>query len=460
MPQGAAECNPLGEVLVDRQLSMAALARLYLQAVAADGLLSGADRNLIWKWKTGRRTPTPESQGYLADALGVPRSVIVEGWPHWLRHAIGSGASVLEPPWSLAGTMQVLNEMAGAPVDRREFVVITAGALTALVGHWGDAVAGSSSAAGLHGCSQDRLNPDLLDRLDGRLADLRQLDDALGGIELRNLAVGEFRWLVHLADRASYDTESGQRLFSLLAEAARLCGWLHFDSSHHAAAQSYYVTGLRCSALANDSMTGANVLACVSFQAALTDQHQDAVSLIDSAQQQVRHHATPRLRALLASRKARAHAKAGDVVGCGRALGDAERSLDVASTDTAEPDWLYYFDEAELTAQAGACWVDLYQPARARPLIDDALRNINPKYVRDRAIYHARSAKAYLQDNELELACHELRTAVDLAYRSGSVRSLETVRTVRFGMSPHGHDAPVRELDDHLHILDAQIASR
>jgi hypothetical protein len=74
----------------------------------------------IETWRVSR-LPHPselESQGYLADALGVPRSAIVEeGWPGWLRHAIGSMASVLEPPWSLVSTMQVLQEMAGGPMD-------------------------------------------------------------------------------------------------------------------------------------------------------------------------------------------------------------------------------------------------------------------------------------------------------------------------------------------------------
>ena len=460
LPHGAAEGNPLGDVLADRKLSLAGLARLYLQAVAADGLRSSADRNLMWKWKTGRRTPTPESQGYLADALGVPRSVIVEGWPQWLRHAISSVASLLEPPWSLAGTMQVLHELAGGSVDRRGFVVITAGALTTLVGRWSDAVAGSSLATGLPSSSQDRLNPELLDRLSGRLADLRHFDDALGGIELRGLAVAEFRWLVHLADHAVFDTDSGQRLFSLIAEAARLCGWLYFDARLHGAAQSYSVAALRSSATANDSLTGANVLACMSLQATLNNNHQDAVSLIDSAQQQVRHNATPRLTAMLASRKARAYAKVGDAMACGRALVNAERSLDAATADVTEPDWLYYFDEAELAAQAASCWVDLRQPARARPLIDDALRSISPKYVRDRAIYHVRSVEAYLHENELEPACHELRTAADLARQSGSVRSIETIRTARLSMSPYDHEAPVRELDDHLRVLNIQTVGR
>ena len=206
-------------------------------------------------------------------------------------------------------------------------------------------------------------------------------------------------------------------------------------------------------------MTGANVLACMSFQATLINHHQDAVSLIDGAQQRVRRNATPRLMALLASRKARAYAKAGDVVACGQALADAERSLEAATTDAIEPDWLYYFDDAELAAQAGACWVDLRQPVRARPLIDDALARISPNYVRDRAIYHIRSAETYLYGKELEPACQELHTAVDLVHQSGSVRALETIRIARLSMSPYDHETLVQELDDQLHDLGAQIQS-
>lgn len=452
----AAQRNLLDDVLVDRQLSLGGLARLYQQAVAVDGLRSGADRNLIWKWKTGRRTPTQESQRYLADALGVSRSVIAEeGWPYWLRHAIDAGVSVLDAPWSFAGAMQVLHHLSGGPMDRRGFVVITGGALLELVTHWGNTIADLAPEAGPARIGQARLIPDLLARIGSRLADLRRLDDALGGIELRKLALAEFRWLTHLADQI----ECERRLFSLVAEAARLCGWLHFDAGHHAAAQAYYVAGLRCSAIANDTMTGAHILACMSFQAMLISHPQDAVALIEGAQQRLRHHTTPRLDALLASRKARAYAKAGDARACGRALNDAERSLEIAATDAGDPDWLYYFDEAELAAQAGACWVDLRRPTRARPLIDNALHGIDPNCVRDRTIYHVRSAEAWFQDNELEFACHQLGIAADLARHTGSVRSVQTIRVARQAMASYEDEAIIRELDDQLRALDVMTAS-
>ncbi|MGH4022349.1 MAG: hypothetical protein ACRDT0_24565, partial [Pseudonocardiaceae bacterium] len=241
----------------------------------------------------------------------------------------------------------------------------------------------------------------------------------------------------------------------LITEAARLCGWLHFDASHHAAAQSYYIAGLRCSATAQDPLAGAHILACMSLQAMRTGHDQDAVNLIDSAHEQLGRNATPRLRALLAGRKALAHARAGEAAACGRALNDAERLLDAASPGTWEPDWLYYFDDADPAGQAGACWMDLRQPARARPLLDTALRTIDPSFVRDRTVLHGQSADVYLQDGELDLACEELGSAVDLAHRTGSVLSIATIRQARQAMSRYDHETRVRELDRRLATLAA-----
>jgi hypothetical protein len=304
-----------------------------------------------------------------------------------------------------------------------------------------------------------RLSTTVVDRLDHRLADLRQLDDEFGGRELHQLAVAEFRWLTRLADSANYNTAVGQRLFSLVTEAARLCGWLHFDAAHHAAVQTYYVTyyvaALRSSASANDPLTGAHVLACMSFQATLTGHYQEAAALIDVTEQQTKRSATPRLRASLASRKARAYAKAGDAAACGCALNEAERRLDATTPGTPEPDWIYFFDQAELDAQAAACWVDLRQPAKARPLIDNALHTMNPQYVRDRTIYHVRSAETYLHADDLELACEDLHAAADLAGRTGSVRSIHTIRAAREAMSRYDRELWVRKLDRHLADLAA-----
>jgi hypothetical protein len=214
-------------------------------------------------------------------------------------------ASVLEPPWSITGTMQVLHQVARCAMDRRNFLIIAGAELAGLGSQWGRSFDQGPALPASGTRQRDAVSTTLLDRLDRRLADLRRLDDEFGGRELHQLAVAELRWLTRLAEEAGCDDIAGQRLFSLASEAARLCGWLHFDAAHHSAAQSYYVAALRCSASADDSLTGAHVLACMSFQATLAGQHNEAVALIDAAEHRTGNAATPRLRALLASRKAR-----------------------------------------------------------------------------------------------------------------------------------------------------------
>ncbi len=443
--------HPLEVVMAERGLSLAGVAERYRGVVAKHGLRSGTDRNLVWKWKVGLRTPTPESQQYLAETLGVPRGVLAEqAWPDWLWHAVTSTEYLLQPLWSVAGTRQVLQAVAGGAVDRREFIVIAGTALTGLGASWSAGLTAGSIEQIAAGSGSEWLTSKALDRVDVRLGELRHLDDERGGSELCQPAVGEFRWLTGLVGRAVCTGATERRLFGLITEAARLCGWCHFDANHHAAAQSYYVAALRASASAQDPLAGANVLACMSYQAMWTGHYQEAVSLIDSAEEQIRRSATPRLKAMLASGKALAYAKSGDAGACGRALTEAEKQLNRARPGDAEPDWIYYFDESTLAGCAGACWIDLCEPDRARPLIDDGLAIIDAGYVRDRSIGYSRSSRAYVHGDELDQACRELITAADLAQQIGSAMAIDSIRQTREDMARYNREPRVRELDYHL----------
>ncbi len=435
----------------------------YSQEALAERL--GVDPCTVARWERGTTSPQPWIRPRIARTLSlsleeVDRLLVAERagvaesgmWPVEHRHRIycGCNGDVLEAPWSRAGTVHVLQEIAGGAMDRRGFLIASGGTLTGLVTHWAD---GLGNAAVATSDRSSGVAPGVIGRFESRLADLRRLDDAMGGTQLRHLAVAEFRALSRLAADATGLTS--HRLFAATAEAARICGWLHFDVGEHAEAQSHYIAGLRASSTANDPLTGANVLACMSLQATSTGHHREAVTLIDGARDQLGRNATPRLNALLASRQARAHARAGDATACGRALNLAESHLEAATSAATEPDWIYFFDEAELAAQTGACWVELQQPARARPCIDNALQTIDASYVRDRALYHSRSAEAYLQDRELHLACDELSTAVDLARQTGSARTISTIRHTRQNMGTNEREPCVIELDDRLRAIAA-----
>lgn len=437
----------------------------YSQEALAERL--GVDSCTVARWERGTSTPQPWLRPRIAQILSlsleeVDRLLVNEragraesgARPPERQHDIDSDdhGAVLDAPWSAAGTAHVLREIAGGAMDRRGFLIASGSTLTGLAARWADRL-GTAALMVAPDDRSSRVAPDIIDRFESRLADLRRLDDAMGGTRLRRLAVAEFRTLTRLA--ASTTESTRHHLFAVIAEAARICGWLHFDAGQHAEAQTYYIAALRASATAADQLTGANILAGMSFQATLLGHHREAVTLIDTARDRIVRDATPRLRALLASRQARAHAGAGDAAACGRALNDAESHLEAATSAATEPGWIYFFDEAELAAQAGACWVGLRQPDRARPLIDAALHTIDTDYVRDRTIYHVRSAEAYLQHRELHLACDELSIAIDLARQTDSVRCISTIRHARQEMSAYDREPSVIELDDRLTVLAA-----
>jgi transcriptional regulator with XRE-family HTH domain len=72
-------------------------------------------------------TPHSANRG---DIVKVARTVLAEfrrssstPWEH---------ADVVAPPWSPLGTMQVLHQLAGGAMDRRDFLTVTAGTLAGL----------------------------------------------------------------------------------------------------------------------------------------------------------------------------------------------------------------------------------------------------------------------------------------------------------------------------------------
>jgi transcriptional regulator with XRE-family HTH domain len=354
--------------------------------------------------------------------------------------------------WTMEAAVRFAAELTGGPVDRRAFLALTGAALTTSATHWSAAVAGIGQRVVAPGGVEHggRLGAAARNRLSRRLADLRRLDDELGGTVLREVAVAELSWLTGLA-RSSQRHEADRRgLLGLMAEAAQVCGWVHVDAGMPEAAQAYYVTALRCSAAAGDLLAGAHVLGGMSFQATLSGRTTEALALLDAAQERAGKHVSPKLRAAVATRRARAHARAGDTRACGRALHAAEQALDAADDGRAEPEWIYYVDTADLAGQAAECWVDLRQPDRARPVIDTALAAQGPQYVRDRTIYLVRSAQTHWQTRELEAACADLTRAATLVGATGSIRSIETISAARRAMSRYDREPAVRQFDETL----------
>ncbi|MER6828875.1 hypothetical protein ABT352_23040 [Streptosporangium sp. NPDC000563] len=396
------------------------------------------------RWEAGTCVPEVTAQLAMADLHGVPREAVQElKWPHWLLLAFPDDHAVLYSPWTSAGTVASMAASQGCSMDRRGFLIATGATLTAVAANWAGALQDvpAASASG-----RRQLTTAMVTRLEQRLSDLRHLDDVLGGGELRPLAVAEFNLMNKLAADGVYDDRAGRRLFSALAEASRICGWIHFDAGRHAGAQSFYVLALRASASAADPAVGANVLAFMAIQTYSTGNPQDAVNLVRTAQDQASKCSTARVRSMLHARAARALSKTGDLKACAHEL-DAARDAYVDGPHDDDPPWAYWLTAGEIEMLAGSSALDLGHPRRALEHFAAARHSAyaGEGYVRDNALYLTRAAEAHLALGELDVACATASQALAQSSGVDSARPSGALVDFRKRVSAHSGTAAVRD---------------
>ncbi len=429
-------------------------AEAYLRRVAARHTALGfgsmaTRREKVSRWEHGCAVPELTAQLAIADLHGVPAEAVrALGWPDWLLLALAD-CPAIELPWTHQGMLGALTDTArGGPMDRRGFLIATGGTVTAAGEQWL-----TSDPAPATGRPAGRLavGHQMVDHLDQRLDHVRRMDDAVGGGTLRAMAAEELRGVDRLLRQARYSSDVGRRLHSTVAEAARINGWLAFDAGQHAAAQRYYLTSLRAARAVDDQVTGANTLAFMAIQTYSVGEPSDAVRLVDVAQEGLGSAGTPRLKAMLHFRKARAYSKVGDRTACARHL-DAARQEHAQGTHDDDPAWCYWIDEWEIEYSAGSSALDLGDPATALGHFEGALA---PAFGaggrhRDHAQVLVRAAEAHLAGGDVETACDRAGRAVDLLDGVSSARSTGSLDSFRGRLSPHRPTRAVREFLDKL----------
>lgn len=397
------------------------------------------------RWENGAADPETTAQLAIADLHGIPAEAVhTLGWPDWLLLALDN-RSVVDLPWTQTGMLHALADTArGGPMDRRAFLIATGATLTGAADHW---LASLGHPAPATPTGRLTVTAGMVDHLEQRLDDLRHLDDTLGGGGLRTLAAEELKFTAGLLDDARHTRAIGTRLHSAVAEGARLCGWLSFDSGHHAAAQRYYLTALRAAAVADDHATGANTLAFMAIQTYSTGNPADAVDLVDVAHNALgRGGSTPRVRAMLHARIARAYAKTGQAKECAHAL-NAAYDAHARGPHDDDPAWCYWLSTGELENLAGSCALDLGDPARALHHFEAALAAAYDQdgYHRDHALYLTRTAEAHLAQGDIEHACASASRAVTLLGGVASARSSSTLDGFSDKLTPYRNAPPARD---------------
>lgn len=428
--------HPLADARHGRGWSQEALALLLRNR----GL--GTTRKSVRRWERGT-VPDATAQHALGDLFGVsPAARARAAWPDWLPSGHVSGA---KQAWDSAGAIEALTEVSErAIVDRREFLALVGPELLLPIYMW-RLNPGPWLAYQAHG---QAVSASLVTEIQRLAAIRRHMDDEHGGAALLDMLHSDLRFVTGMLKHGSYSDSVGRDLYATAAELSRLAGWAAFDSGRHAAAQQYYLAGLRAASAAGDSATSVNIVGFLGIQAYSTGRLSDAVQLMDAATEESR--SVPAVvQAIAWARSGRAYAKLGDRATARKALNKAA-ALQGRAVVGDTPPWAYWFDQTRLAAQLGRALFDLGDYQNAERELSAAVTECADRYPRDRATWQGRIAIAQLRAGKLDSACASGQKTVDLlASQVESERALGFLRTFKDEISPFQHSPAARDFTEY-----------
>lgn len=268
-----------------------------------------------------------------------------------------------------------------------------------------------------------------IDELETTAKAFRQWDHRYGGGLRRKAVLGQLSEVAGALDEhQSPDVEA--RLYRIMAQLAGTAATMSWDTGLHRRAQDYYRLALRAAHAGGDAVFGANVLAGMARQMLYRDRPDDALQLINLAQEGARDVIGPRVRAMLHTREAWAYAAQGRTAGFHRATARAAEALAHADDGGEEPYWIAYFDEAELAGVTGGRFLDLARKDprqhgdRAAAEIRSALSARGTEAGRSHALDRIGLAECHFLVGDVAGAAEETHRAVEAARltQSGRVR--------------------------------------
>ncbi|GAA3044398.1 tetratricopeptide (TPR) repeat protein [Streptomyces olivoverticillatus] len=442
------ERHPLRSLLAREHTTAAA----YLKRVADRHQVLGYGqmahrKEKFSRWISGTE-PELTAQLAMADLHGIdPEEVHRRGWPDWLLLALCDDRSVWELPWTVAGTVEALEQAGGGPVDRRGFVIASLGTLAVTGAHWAATTPAAVAAMGGR-----RVGAGAAELFETRLDTLRHLDDAVGSAHAYQAAVAELRLITGVLTTGSYTDATGRRLYAAAAEACRLAGWCAYDSGHLADAEKRFTAALRAAAIGDDATLGASTLA---FWANLRYSCGDpygALGLVERALDHRHKITSGRVLAMLHARQARAHSKAGEPAAAYRAIDAAFAAYDRAGPTEHDLPSMYWMTHGEVHEVAASCALSLGEPQRALEHFDAALRHEDPydahTEARGAGIYLARQAEAHLALGDIDAAVAVAERAIEQLGGADSARGTSTLADLRGQLAAHRKARPVADFLD------------
>ncbi|MFI0421906.1 hypothetical protein [Spongiactinospora sp. 9N601] len=381
------------------------------------GVNMAQGKQKVWRWEHRRAVPEMAAQLALAAELKIPPCHVQKwSWPDWLHIAYGVE---LERPWDMHWALMALMGSVDAAMDRRRFLTLSQESACALAGAW--AIAPEQIVRGAFG---RRVDPEVADWIETRIAELWHLDDLVGGECCLDLAVSELRLAIRLLSRGLYSGEVERRLYISAAELCRFAGWAAFDAGRHAAAERYWHAGLRAAATAAEPGVGAYILSQMAMQRTYAGDGHGSVRLLKTAREKVGPGYSRTVHAMLDAWQVRAHAVAGEAREAARVLLQADGHWGRRHPEE-DPPWIYWMRRPSTTIEVGMAFARLGQPETAEELISDGMAERTSDYERDRVLGWTAIALARLDQGEVDGALTAGRQAAAAAASIDSSRVLD-----------------------------------
>lgn len=281
--------------------------------------------------------------------------------------------------------------------------------------------------------------------------ELYTLDDQVGGEAVSQATQWCLRKVDALLNQADYGESVGRELQSTYGELAEMAGWLHFDAGRYDDARFYYGEALRAAQLADNLNLEVLVLASMNTLSRYQGRPREAIQLIQLAQRRAAGWAPPRLAALLSAREAVCWAQLGDAASSRNAM---HRAYHVFHPDVGDddPQWLTFFDTAELAARRATASTYLGRPEQAASAMRSAVDGLGSKFQRNRAYYSVRLGLLLLAEGNQTDACQVVAPALPLftSVRSGRAhaRLREFCNQIQASTTP-----AARDLIERVHTL-------
>ncbi|WP_281919220.1 helix-turn-helix domain-containing protein [Nocardia sputorum] len=291
----------------------------------------------------------------------------------------------------------------------------------------------------------------------------RAWDDQHGGGLRRKAVVGQLAEVNELLTE-SHPPEIRRELAATMAELAETAAMMSWDSGHQRLAQRYYALAVRAAREADDRAFAAVVLAGMARQLLSLQQPGDALELVRLAQDYAAGHITPTTEAMLFTREAWAYGQLGRQTAFQHSCDKAHAAF-ADSDHSMDPDWIRYFDSAELAGTIGGRLLDIARrdgdratASEAAGYIGRAIASRRPGRRRSAALDQLGMVEARIIEGELEEACRVGHNALQVVEQTASDRVAKKLARVYNRTGQFATVGAVVELRERMRPLVAATA--